>query len=677
MDNRHSLGIDIGGVRAIVFTRCDRYRPILDRLAFDFSGTFRHLSGSSDVIIELVDDIGEKQKSRLIFDNAKVRIYGLGSDRRCQFKNGVAATSALKGGARIFKVWGERLESVHECAFKILHSALGECLDRKKLHRVHGLGFCMNGRSILMIGPSGVGKSSLAYLIMKKTNSTLYSDECPLVRNQTLHPFPLRMAPPRSLVAGRTLDGKELIEFPTHRAAQPNPVAYLVIASPSANKPILRSASRLKAFVALQRDMVVGIGLTQMAEWMLRLDQLPQLFSIAWRRFATAVKLAVFTPHIYQINLSPEPEENLNALTALFPSVNDCRIRSQWVQSALIHADLWTRKPKFRFVHRAVRRFYLGPVTMALQLVLRKASGVADLKLVPRHSVIDALEFNAFHSDLDYSIFFNDHTPFKKVKNVVSLYRKIRRLLPMLGELESYYTHQGDLMAALRSRNHNIFELVYLLRRWRWLCDRPVSHMGPYHSLKRSLSRDRCFRKIVGERPHSENELELEARISRAVQKKLHNLWSPHPSIDLSSLNPGFTSSYLEWTARLETEGQLGSSRTLLLDSWSLALLSALLPDSPGSPLRQIPEVRRAYTDLLTFEALACESIIHSEGFDDAHLNWMRHLYSQLVVEDPELARWLLPNIHSPATETEWVEESLPATSTSKVPRSSQLTLAP
>src|SRR5262249_18830462 len=70
---------------------------------------------------------------------------------------------------------------------------------------------------------------------------------------------------------------------------------------------------RRVALLELLLALVVGYGIAQMKEHMLRLDNLPSLIRIAFSRLAAAVRLARSVP-AYRLVSSPNPEQTLPPL---------------------------------------------------------------------------------------------------------------------------------------------------------------------------------------------------------------------------------------------------------------------------------------------------------------------------------------------------------------------------
>ncbi|MBN1831201.1 MAG: hypothetical protein JW896_03735 [Deltaproteobacteria bacterium] len=87
------------------------------------------------------------------------------------------------------------LELAHEIAYLTILSRVSEELERKHLHRIHGLGIEFEGKGTVILLPSGGGKSTMALSLLRYDDRfRLISEDSPLLRSDgQLLPFPLRI----------------------------------------------------------------------------------------------------------------------------------------------------------------------------------------------------------------------------------------------------------------------------------------------------------------------------------------------------------------------------------------------------------------------------------------------------------------------------------------------------
>lgn len=182
------------------------------------------------------------------------------------------------------EIVGTSADEAYEALYLVLLSAVGESLDRRGLHRLHGFAFQGWGKGLVLLGRSGSGKSTLGMELLARHPVRLVSDDTPLVSaGGTMLCFPQRIAsrePPRfgreharrfrrfahpekHVVSMDALEG---------RIADRSSVDWLVLlreGGPSSS-PRLRRAGRATALWPLVKWLVVGYETPQIWELFLR-----------------------------------------------------------------------------------------------------------------------------------------------------------------------------------------------------------------------------------------------------------------------------------------------------------------------------------------------------------------------------------------------------------------------
>ena len=64
-------------------------------------------------------------------------------------------------------IYGSDTDLVHEIAYLFMLSTTGQYLDSRGIHRVHALGVSYHGKGLLLLLPSGGGKSTMALELMR------------------------------------------------------------------------------------------------------------------------------------------------------------------------------------------------------------------------------------------------------------------------------------------------------------------------------------------------------------------------------------------------------------------------------------------------------------------------------------------------------------------------------
>lgn len=224
-----------------------------------------------------------------------------------------------------------------ELGYLFLQSEIGHFLDLQGLHRVHALGLGLpSGKGALVLIPSGGGKSTLAKELLLRDSGVLLSDDTPIIdRLGRLRPYPLRLSfradaelPPAWKERARRFErrkfGAKLLvpvsALPSARLPRPDDrfyPGYLVIAERhgSRSEPELRPAGAWSGALPLFRDLVVGLGVPQVAELVLTkgIRSLPGLAPAAASRAAAAVAYGA-RARTLRLKLSPDHAKNATCL---------------------------------------------------------------------------------------------------------------------------------------------------------------------------------------------------------------------------------------------------------------------------------------------------------------------------------------------------------------------------
>lgn len=269
------------------------------------------------------------EKGRLALATPRYRAYDDGPRRLVVYADGETALydyEAERGW--LFCADEDRL---HELAYLLLLSRLGERLDARGLHRVHALGFELKGEGGLLILPSGGGKTTVGYELLRRSGARMLSDDTPLLgADLVLRPFPLRWGfradadlsgvPPELVrpFPRRHHGLKRLVDtaFMGDRVAGETPLKWLILGRPGGARAELEPAGPAAALAALAPALVVGWGVPQMAEWALRPSALPRLAGTALRRLGAAVA-AARRARVLRLSLGPCPKAAADAVASL------------------------------------------------------------------------------------------------------------------------------------------------------------------------------------------------------------------------------------------------------------------------------------------------------------------------------------------------------------------------
>ncbi len=279
---------------------------------------------------------GNGKRGFRLFRFRDASCYGIGPKRTVLYNDG-AFVETLPEKTTIGAPSEARL---HEIAYLYLLSKSGELFDFAGLHRIHALAvtFEKTKQTSLFLMDSGVGKSTLALSLSRLMTSTrvaYFSDEIPVTDGHILYPFPIRAA-----LSSETLKLFPKLEFEARSAlrkfkrqlfsekhllalSQLGPIAkpsradaiFICTRNPDSVTPEITKASRFTAFFQIFRSGVVGIGVPQMTEHLLRFNSshLLRMTRMAFSRLAASFRLTL-SCSCYRFVLTNSPERNVQAL---------------------------------------------------------------------------------------------------------------------------------------------------------------------------------------------------------------------------------------------------------------------------------------------------------------------------------------------------------------------------
>jgi hypothetical protein len=234
-----------------------------------------------------------------------------------------------------FVVEGEEDHLVHEAAYLFLLSRIGRHLDHSRLTRLHALALSVRQGAVLLLLPSGGGKTTLALRALREDDVKLISEDTPVLdRHGMVHPFPLRIGVNESDADLLPADGEvhriERLEygpklllstasFADRIEHEPRPLRHLVLGRRwLSGGGSLAPLPRRALIGPLIRDGVVGVGVAQMIEYVLRQgtrDFLGQGGVAAGRALTCARALA--GAQAWRLELGREQQRNWEALAPL------------------------------------------------------------------------------------------------------------------------------------------------------------------------------------------------------------------------------------------------------------------------------------------------------------------------------------------------------------------------
>ena len=232
-------------------------------------------------------------------------------------------------GKRVFRIYSSDLDVQYEATYLFLLSQIGECLDNKKMHRIHAMAMSVQGKSVLAILPMGGGKSTLCAGLLNFPEFGFLSDDSPFISaDGRVHAFPLRLGllpGHEKAIPAEKLKTIQRMEFGPKILVNYAYFADRVIASADPGIVFLgkrslsmdcriEKASTWNGYKSMFINCVAGLGLYQGLEFVLTHSPLELLSKtgIAWSRLRNARKLFA-QAEVYELILGRDQE--LNAST--------------------------------------------------------------------------------------------------------------------------------------------------------------------------------------------------------------------------------------------------------------------------------------------------------------------------------------------------------------------------
>ncbi|MDH3691713.1 MAG: hypothetical protein OEU36_19900 [Gammaproteobacteria bacterium] len=229
-------------------------------------------------------------------------------------------------GRRVFRIYTKDLDIQYEATYLFLLSHIGECLDKRKMHRIHAMAMGVEGRAVLAILPMGGGKSTLSQGLLRYGEFDFLSDDSPLISaDGRVHAFPLRLG----LLPGseRDIPPEQTRTIQRMEFGPKVLVNYEYFADrvrPSADPGIVflgrRSLSRecriepvnmRQRYHSMVVNCVVGLGLFQGLEFLLSHSPIAVAAKagVAWSRLRNARKL-FSRSEVYRLTLGRDQQHN-------------------------------------------------------------------------------------------------------------------------------------------------------------------------------------------------------------------------------------------------------------------------------------------------------------------------------------------------------------------------------
>ncbi len=265
-----------------------------------------------------------------------------------------------------------------------------------------------------------------------------------------------------------------------------------------------------------------------------------------------------------------------------------------------------------------------------------------QIRLIPRHSVLNANQFTVFESDLDCTLIIPTDFSEADLAKAKAIYEETRRRRPFLGELEIYKSWEHAMREQLLREFHAELQFVARLRKWSWLKASYEQAGSRYHRRKalRSLFKIQQLLGVQLEHPLPQaGDGRMMMTAARQVFSGLFVRLDLPAQFEFKQLH----SEFLEWWIlngeRISESDPVEFCLTGTIDE--CAVLLALCPDATFldpllektlADLRAEPKMRDTFLAICIYEYLMLQSVARTASFDqNPNLqDWARAIY-QLI----------------------------------------------
>lgn len=291
--------------------------------------------GAADVSIRVehgAPDLGRFGEVSASFVTERNVVYHVGADTVIDYLGLALSVIGENGETR---VTGTDEAVARRAGFDFALAQISRHLDGLSMPRLHGLGIVGAAGAVVIVLPSGGGKTTLALRALGEHGIGFLSEGSPIIDARgRLHPLPFPLwvrdrAPEAAelpLEHVRRVDGAlsdprilELDAFEEKIARGAYPLAHIVLGRRSLGVHAeLRPLPRRAAVPSLVRDTVVGFGFFQGAEFLLRhglRDLRHRVGPMSTRARACAAGLR--HAQVWQLTMGRDREANWNALEQL------------------------------------------------------------------------------------------------------------------------------------------------------------------------------------------------------------------------------------------------------------------------------------------------------------------------------------------------------------------------
>jgi hypothetical protein len=325
---RQPLNFDVYGYR---FSLRGAPEEAIEGVSEDFA-FFAAPAAAASVMVELYDQDPPQDSlpatDAVVYTPRNV-VYRSGGRRYIDYHGGALGVQEERTGN--LKLYSRDPNLSYEAAYLYLLSQIGQHLDQRGMHRIHALGVEIRNRAVLILLPTGGGKSTLGLHLMKFPEVRILSDDSPFLDRQgRSFAYPLRIGllpgsedsvPPqhRRVIQRMEFGPKHSVNYTFFKdrvCAWADPGLVLLGARTLQRNCRIEELGTLAGLRACLANCVVGVGIFQGLEFILESSgwELMKHFGTGISRFRNSAQL-VRRSRVCRVHLGVDAD--LNARTVL------------------------------------------------------------------------------------------------------------------------------------------------------------------------------------------------------------------------------------------------------------------------------------------------------------------------------------------------------------------------
>ena len=325
---RQPLNFDVYGYR---FSLRGAPEEAIEGVSQDFA-FFAAPAAAASVMVELYDQDPPQDSlpatDAVVYTPRNV-VYRSGGRRYIDYHGGALGVQEERTGN--LKLYSRDPNLSYEAAYLYLLSQIGQHLDQRGMHRIHALGVEIRNRAVLILLPTGGGKSTLGLHLMKFPEVRILSDDSPFLDRQgRSFAYPLRIGllpgwedsvPPqhRRVIQRMEFGPKHSVNYTFFKdrvCAWADPGLVLLGARTLQRDCRIEELGTLAGLRACLANCVVGVGIFQGLEFILESSgwELMKHFGTGISRFRNSAQL-VRRSRVCRVHLGVDAD--LNARTVL------------------------------------------------------------------------------------------------------------------------------------------------------------------------------------------------------------------------------------------------------------------------------------------------------------------------------------------------------------------------